>query len=546
MLSFIKGIFADAPASDRRPEPGFSVPGSSRPTRAEWRLIGILQAFFLVTALFGLNGPFVSTHFVRQNYTFDVAQHVFHEGWSAVITPRGSFTQLSTPSNVFSPLPVPAPRYTICHLEVPFFGLIGWPAANVFQHDERAVVRLVAMMFTLLSIRFLYLVLRYWLDPHPALLGTAVWTTAPLILHFGQVPMPDILATTGMAAAFFFALRGRLVACSGAFLFAILAKMSILIYGLPILVALLIARDARSAGACVKLSLLWGIVPLLGLLGWLSLSLHDPPGSWGVVRGFQPGGYGPVRLTDLAKPEFYVRPLIFLFPFGCGLLGFLGLLFAAGSATPRMNPWLKASILISLATNYVMERIVCWEPQYTLPVLFWVMIAASLGFPRLLEKLRGNNRRKIAAAGIFFIQVVVVIGAAWFLKASRVPNLPDMEAAMKLIPANARVVIYSSVTSQPPPVWLNRNTLSFDPFVDPKPADFNILEKQLRNFQKAGFDYLLLLDVQERYKFEAIIARGSRYQTDFTNHSSPERHFFDQKFHEMFEGNHVVLYSLAQ
>jgi len=85
----MKGIFADARASDGRPESGFCIPGSSRPTRAEWKWIGILQAFFLVTALYGLNAPFVSTHFVRQNYTFDVAQHVFREGWRAVITPRG-------------------------------------------------------------------------------------------------------------------------------------------------------------------------------------------------------------------------------------------------------------------------------------------------------------------------------------------------------------------------------------------------------------------------------------------------------------------------
>jgi len=545
MLSLIKGIFTDAPASDGLPQPGFCVPGSSRPTRGEWKLVGILQAFFLVTALHGLNAPFVSTHFVRQNFTFDVAQHVFHEGWKAVITPRSSFSQLSDPGKLSSPLPVPTPRTTICHLEVPFYGVIGWPASNVFKHHERAVVRLVAVMFAFLSIRFLYLALRYWLDPNPALLGTALWTTAPLVLQFGQVPMPDIMATTGMAAAFFFALRGNLVASSGAFLFTVLAKMSILIYGLPILVALLVARNCRSAGACVKVSLLWGITPLLGLLGWLSLSLHDPPGSWVVLGGYQPGSYGPVEMRDLTNPEFYITPLIFLFPFGCGLLGFLGLLFAAGSATARMNPWLKASILTSLATNYVMERIVSWEPQYTLPVLFWVTIAASFGFPRLLEKLRGDNRWRMAAGGILFVHVAVVIGAAWFLKASRVPNLQDMEAAMRLIPANARVVLYSAVASQPPPIWLNRNTLSFDPFEDPKPADLAILEKQLRNFQKAGFDYLLLLDMQDHYKLKAMMNQGSRYKTDFTDHSSPVRHFFDQKFHKMFEGNHVVLYSLA-
>jgi len=245
----MKGIFADTPTLNWNPEPGSGTPGSFRLSRAEWIRIGVLQVFFLVTALFGLNGPFVSTDSQRQNYTFDVARHVFHEGLGAVITPKASFSQLTNPDDLRSSLPVPTPRYTICHLEVPFFGLIGWPAANVFKNHEHAVVRLIAVMFSLLSILFLYLVLRYWLDPEPAFFGMAIWTTAPLILHFGQVPMPDILTTTGMITAFFFALHGRLGLSSGAFLFAILAKMSTLPLG--------IASNSRCSGAWRRCWAFW-------------------------------------------------------------------------------------------------------------------------------------------------------------------------------------------------------------------------------------------------------------------------------------------------
>jgi len=543
----MKGIFADARTSNWNPEPGTGAPGSSRPTRAEWIGIGVLQAFFFVTALFGLNGPFASTDSQRQNYTFDVAQHIFHEGLSAVITPRASFSQLSKPDELSSPLPVPTPRYTICHLEVPFIGLFGWPAANMFKHHEHAVARLVVVMFSLLSIPFLYLVLRYWFDPYPAFFGAAIWTTSPLIFHFGQVPMPDILTATGMIAAFFFALHGRLGLSSGAFLFAVLAKMSILTYGLPILVALLIARDCRSVWDCVKLSLLWGLAPLLGLLAWLSLSLHDPPGSWVVIGGYQPGGFGPIQLTDLTNLEFYFRPLIFIFPFGCGLIGFLGLIFATGSDTPRMNRWLKIAIIISLATTYVLERILFAEPQYTLPVLFWLIIAASFGFPRLLEKLRENKHWRMIAAAIVLVHIAIVLGNAWFLKASRVPNLPDMQAAMKLTSTDSRIVIYSSFTSQQPPVWLGRNTLSFHPIDHtPTPKDLLFLATRLRDFQKAGFDYLLMVDKEGRSTFGKMTSHGSTYDTDFTGNSSAVRLFLDQEFHKIYEGDHVILYSLVK
>ena len=176
----------------------------TRPTLSEWRWVAILQALFLLMALVNLDGPFVSTHFVRQNYTFDVARHVFRDGFPSILTPKGSFSQLSDPADAFSKLPVPTPSYTICHLEVPFYGIIGWPFATIFTGHETAVVRLVAVVFSILSIGLLYLVLRYWHDPPVALFGTILWTTAPILLHFGQVPMPDILTTTGMAAAFFF------------------------------------------------------------------------------------------------------------------------------------------------------------------------------------------------------------------------------------------------------------------------------------------------------------------------------------------------------
>lgn len=41
--------------------------------------------------LFELDAPFLSAHNERQNQTFDMARHVFHDGWCSVITPKVSY-----------------------------------------------------------------------------------------------------------------------------------------------------------------------------------------------------------------------------------------------------------------------------------------------------------------------------------------------------------------------------------------------------------------------------------------------------------------------
>jgi len=515
-------------------------------SRHEWRAVAILQVLFLAVALVGLDGPFVSTHFLRQNQTYDVARHVFHEGWSAVLTPRASFSQLSRPDDIYSPLVTPAPPFTIIHLEVPFHGLIGWPAAALFPQHERAVVRLVSVLFSLLSIQLLYAILRRWLEPAPAWCGVALWTTTPLFVHFGQAANPDILATTGMAAAFFFALRGQLAASSAAFLFTILAKLSIIIYGLPLLTALVLARNCRSLVEMVRVTLAWGLMPLVGLVAWLSLSLHDPPGSWVVFGGFRPGDYGPVQLSDLLQLAFYVLPLLYLFPFGCGLMGWLGLFFAVGTGGARMNPWLKAAILLSLVVNYAGERIVWREPQYMLPVLFWLSIASAFGFPRLLEWWHRNQQGKLTLGCALLFHLMVVAGSVYFLKASRVPNVADIEAAGRLTPVEARLVVYAGTASASPSAWLNRNTLKFNPFGEnPDPGQFKLLEDQLQSFSKAGFAYLVVFDIEQQHSLSPVPKSTLSYATHFTEPSSATRRFFDARYQKLFEGDHVVLYRLS-
>ena len=165
-----------------------------------WKLIWILQLIFILTALPHLDEPFLSVHFERQNQTYDLAEHIFHDGWSAVLFPKASFSVRGYATQPF----------TIVRFEIPFHGILGWPIAALTGHD-RAAVRIVSLFFAVLSISLVFLLLRRWVKPGPAVIGTILWATAPIVLHFGQVPMPDILSVAGLLAAFYFAIRGKTV-----------------------------------------------------------------------------------------------------------------------------------------------------------------------------------------------------------------------------------------------------------------------------------------------------------------------------------------------
>lgn len=525
--------------------PGVSLPPQPAIAGWEWRWVILFQVLFLLSALPGLNAPFTSMHYVRQNHTFDIARHVYREGWPAVIAPRFSISQLSDRYDPLSPVPNPTPQVTFVYLEVPFLGIFGWPAAQFFPDKERAISRLVAIVFSIASIALYFLIARRWVDAPAALAGAAIWASAPLILHFGQVPMPDVLALVGLAACFLFALRGNLACSSAAFLFTVLAKMSILIYGLPILTALLLALGCRSLFNAAKWAILWGTAPLLGLATWLLLAAHAPPGSWDISGNSDSQHFGPIHLHDLLHWKYYLPPFLYLVPLGCGILGIAGLIFASWKQARRINPWILAAIFISIAVNYVGENIAWHEPQYTIPVLFWLLIVAAPGLSILLEKARQNRLWRISLIGLAVLHLLIAAISVAFLKTSRVANFSDIQAAKKLLPPEARVVVYSTTPNVYMSVWLDHNTLMLHPFHEqiPSPSLLEKLNQQLDNLHHVGFDYLLLVDAP-RTQSLSILWQKPPYATDYTSPQSPLRQDFDTHFPKVLEGDHLVLYAL--
>src|SRR5580704_3051791 len=93
--------------------------------------VRLAQLVFIAIALVNLDGPFLSAHNERQNQSFDMARHVYRDGWSSVITPKVSYVYYG-----YEKLP-----YMAALQEVPFNGLIMWPLVSITGH-ERALARL--------------------------------------------------------------------------------------------------------------------------------------------------------------------------------------------------------------------------------------------------------------------------------------------------------------------------------------------------------------------------------------------------------------------
>jgi len=490
--------------------------------------------------LLQLDAPFLSAHNERQNHTFDMARHVFHDGWRSIVTPKVSFSRPGFETQ----------RFTALLGEVPFLGVIGWPLTLLTSH-ERAVVRLVSTAFALISIQFMYWILRFWLPPAPSAAGTALWATAPLTLHFGQVPMPDILCTAGMLAAFWFALRGKLPASSGCFLFAILAKQSVLPFGLPILAALLVARNCRSRRNFLQLSLAWGWLPLLGLLLWMGLLYWFAPPNPRTISNDIMGRGEWIEMVDLS---FYKFVLGCLFPFGLGVLGFVGVVFALWAQPAKMDRRIKWAIIGSNLFYLVAVVRKVPEPQYLLPMLAWCVIPASFGFNRLMDKLRAGAAWRTALGTVLTMHVLMALALTIDLKASRVPNFPDIERAAQLLPPEARVVVASRSFGCSPAVWLNRNVVGVM-------GSTGMAERftALRGF---GFTHVLLLDIDSWHdprSAEGPLALAGRLfralrQTPpasganlagYAGPASPFRRYCDQNFSLLFVAPHVVLYAMT-
>ena len=506
------------------------------------RILYLIQLLFIGIAVFQLDAPFTGVHFERQNQTFDIARHIFDDGARSVFFPVASFSLWDHPERPF----------TIARLEFPFHGVLGQPIAALLGR-ERAAVRLVSLLFATLSICLVFNILRHWIAPAPALLGAVLWAAAPLTLHFGQVPMPDIVCTAGVLAAFYLALRGSLFGSSVCFLFAVLAKSSVVPFGLPVLAALLLAKNCRGVRPVVVTTILWGVLPATGLAGWLLLDFWSPPTPWTLF-----GTVGDSRggIKELFGPSLYVKTVGCLLPSGVGVLGVLGLgmsIVYRNSGAPMWPPVLRWSASFACFFYFVFVLGKINEPQYYLPLIVWVVLAAALGFAKFSSAPRSKlMRAAVVLAACAHIPVATLM--AIDLKSSRVPGIAEIADAGQLLPPDARVIVAYHHYGAGPAVWLQRNVIAMSP-ADEDPA------ATVTALARAGFTHLMILDLESRYsspgaslseRWRQLLQVFSRAATtrpaalsSFTV-QSPVRRYSDEHFATIAESQHLVLYSLGR
>jgi hypothetical protein len=467
---------------------------------------------------------------------------VFLEGWSAVLTPKASF---SLPGYEARP-------FTVMRQEFPFHGLLGWPFVKWFGH-ERLLYGSFLRCFALFSIEFVYLILQRWLNPGIAVVGAALWGFSPLVLQFGQVPMPDILCTTGMLGAFWFALKTNLPASSAWFLFAILAKVSVIFFGLPILTALLLAKNCRTTGDFFRIAISWGLAPLIGLLCWTALEIRDPDTPWTVVKLVNDNHRSSTR--SLLAAKLYIFLLGSVFAYGLGILGMLGCFMAATKKSVNIRPAIMITLVISNVLYLLVVVAKIPEPQYILPLLAWLVVVAAFGLNRFMSRPLGHGFSALITLAVA-LHLLVAFVFTCDLKASHVPAFKDIENAAKLIPANSRVIAAYPFYGAGPAIWLNRNTYAVH-----TPEE---LEPVLPELQKDGFDYIIILDVKSHSVNPHVgladlgrmgstlfhSANGTNAQPpanliDYTSTNSPFRQFCDHRFTRLYSTRYVVLYSLT-
>jgi hypothetical protein len=391
-----------------------------------------------------------------------------------------------------------------------------------------------------------------WLEPPFAVAGTALWALSPLVLHFGTVPMPDVLCTAGVLAAFWNALRNRLWLSSALFAFAVLAKMSVIFFGLPILVALLIERRAWPFWKMLKPSIFWGIIPVVCLAGWLSLELLDSDTPWTIGKLMSSRG----GLHKLLTGRYWATVIGCGFPYGLGLLGVVGLSFSFRSSALRKVPIpLTGAIVLASALYLLLVLTKVLEPQYMLPLLAWAAFFSAFGLKELWH-WSGSRRRKWGVRGLLLsLHILVAFLFAYDLKSSRVPDFRLVSEAAATMPTGSRVIVSYPFYGAAPAVWLKQNVIAI--------ANLETLQAELPRLQKLGFNHIVLLDVKNRsqnsvkssiagfIKSTFRLHHGGQMDKDanisaFARPSSPWFQFCRGKFQLVYQSDYVDVFCLDE
>jgi 4-amino-4-deoxy-L-arabinose transferase-like glycosyltransferase len=459
----------------------------------------------------------------RQGQSALVSRAVLRDGWPAVWQPRGDFLAEDR---------LDAAGFVIRY-EFPFHGLITWPLYRVFGVAEW-VERIAPLAMALVG---LLLVAKAGAalggSPGAGAFAAAVLGTAPLYAHLGRVPMPDIFATVLVLASFLAAWQRRTALSAGLFAAACLAKANLAVFGLPVLGALLLRDDgALERPWPWRRALGWCALAGVPFAAWVGAAVFDPPGSWSIVQqatadvhdGF-PG--------DLVQPLFYVSVGAYLTAFGIGVGGVVACV-AAGVYRPRGRVFV-ALVLAGASTvvSAVLGPRFFWrEPQYVLPVIVFLALAAACGWPGLKAAWQRHRAWRLALAAL---AVAHVAATAWFLrdlKGDRVPDQPAIAAMARHVPPEGRVAALGITWGAAPADWMRRKVWAIE-------GDRPLRGDLLARLRAAGFTHVLVFETTQRAGF-----LGGRRWTDERSNRPAQMAALEADFPLVERSGRAALYDL--
>ncbi|MBI3071635.1 MAG: glycosyltransferase family 39 protein [Deltaproteobacteria bacterium] len=246
----------------------------------------------------GVDAPLLGVHAWRQTDTAAVARN-FHEGGYRLLRP-----QIDWRGDTDGAVEMEFPLYPF--LVALAYGLTG---------ASESVGRLISILFSLVSLFFIYRIARRLFDSRTGLWATAIAAFLPLNIFYGRAFMPEPLHLATLAAGFDFFLawldrptHSRLVAASLFFSLALLTKLTALWIAFP----LLVATHGRFGWHLFTKLPLWGfaILTLAPVLAWYTHahSLYRETGLTFGIWAFGEDKWGNFGM--LLTPDFWNRVFI--------------------------------------------------------------------------------------------------------------------------------------------------------------------------------------------------------------------------------------------
>jgi hypothetical protein len=489
--------------------------------------VGWLGIAFVLIGLLHLRDPFLtSASHERQNQTVGLEMSATQGLSGFWREPRVLFSSASAPELPYSGLrfefPFPALLATIA-------GRAGWPEGKSFYV-------LLSLVCSLVSAWFLLLVLRHWQVPeHAGVAAGILWLFSPLVLHYGQIPMPDIFATCFMSAALYLnVVRSSVFISSLLFAIALLAKPNVGPFAFPFASWILSDSTLSWPNRLVRIAC-WGILPTLFLGIWLLLSRHDAPHVQNLLTLLQVGQLD-AGAGGLLLPGVWIRMASYLTFFGIGAVGLLALVVSRRTdAIPPRTRWLFLAALLSAIFCYARFTRFMWrEPQYTLPLLFWLTLFVGLRSASLFDRLRGSKGLRAAFQVAAVAQVVVTTALTMDLKASRAPADEELSHLRDAVRTSRRVLTLSPSYGASSSIWLGKNTLEYF-------AASQSPEASLETFERLGFSAFVVFD----YSLRAGISFQARTWTDVAALQPALIKYLEGNRREIYRGRHSRVFSLT-